>query len=76
MGKIPCRHAIKSAFDIGNDLYPYADYLYTTTAWRSVYEETINPIGVPEEEWRVPYHVEIAKIKPPETRRHPGRRRK
>ncbi|XP_010456453.1 PREDICTED: uncharacterized protein LOC104737900 [Camelina sativa] len=48
--KIPCRHAIKAAFDIGRDLYPYVDDVYTTTAWRSQYEDTINPIGVPEEE--------------------------
>ncbi|XP_010418877.1 PREDICTED: uncharacterized protein LOC104704499 [Camelina sativa] len=74
IGKIPCRHAIKGAFDLGKDLYPYADDVYTATAWRSQYEETINPIGVPEEEWRVPKHVEDAKVRPPETRRHPGRR--
>ncbi|XP_010451634.1 PREDICTED: uncharacterized protein LOC104733784 [Camelina sativa] len=60
--KLPCRHAIKGAFDIGKDLYPYADDVYTTTAWRSQYEETVNPIGVPEEEWRVPQHVEDAKL--------------
>ncbi|XP_019097458.1 PREDICTED: uncharacterized protein LOC109131221 [Camelina sativa] len=71
--KLPCRHAIKGAFDIGKDLYPYADDVYTTTAWRLQYEETINLIGVPEEEWRVPHHVEDAKVRPPETRRHPGR---
>ncbi|XP_019082683.1 PREDICTED: uncharacterized protein LOC104704919 [Camelina sativa] len=59
--KLPCRHAIKGAFDIGKDLYPYADDVYTTTAWRSQYEETVNPIGVPEEEWRVPQYVEDAK---------------
>ncbi|XP_010436889.1 PREDICTED: uncharacterized protein LOC104720712 [Camelina sativa] len=72
IGKLPCRHAIKGAFDIGKDLYPYVDDVYTTTAWRLQYEETINPIGVPEEEWRVPQHVEDAKVRPPETRRHPG----
>ncbi|XP_019092300.1 PREDICTED: uncharacterized protein LOC104748569 [Camelina sativa] len=60
--KLPCRHAIKGAFDIGKDLYPYADDVYTTTAWRSQYEETVNPIGVPKEEWRVPQHVEDAKV--------------
>ncbi|XP_019097426.1 PREDICTED: uncharacterized protein LOC104772544 [Camelina sativa] len=76
IGKIPCRHAIKGAFDIGKDLHPYADDVYTITAWRSHYEETINPISVPEEEWRVPQHVEDTKVRPPETRRHPGRRRK
>ncbi|XP_019084935.1 PREDICTED: uncharacterized protein LOC109126186 [Camelina sativa] len=38
IGKLPCRHAIKRAFDIGKDLYPCADDVYTTTAWRSQYE--------------------------------------
>ncbi|XP_010481242.1 PREDICTED: uncharacterized protein LOC104760091 [Camelina sativa] len=60
--KLPCKHVIIGAFDIGKDLYPYADVVYTTTAWRSQYEETINPIGVPKEEWRVPQHVEDAKV--------------
>ncbi|CAL9235319.1 unnamed protein product, partial [Arabidopsis halleri] len=36
----------------------------------------INPIGVPEDEWRVPKVVESAKVLPPETRRQSGRRRK
>ncbi|XP_010419363.1 PREDICTED: uncharacterized protein LOC104705068 [Camelina sativa] len=76
MGKIPCRHAIKGAFDIGNDLYEYADDMYSTTSWREYYEETVNPIGIPENEWGLPDHVEAAKVLPPETRRHPGRRRK
>ncbi|XP_010481168.1 PREDICTED: uncharacterized protein LOC104760012 [Camelina sativa] len=76
MGKLPCRHAIKGAFDIGNDLYPYADDMYSTTSWREYYEETVNPIGIPESEWGVPDHIEAAKVLPPESRRHPGRRRK
>ncbi|CAL9220437.1 unnamed protein product, partial [Arabidopsis halleri] len=57
-------------------IYPYADDVYTTATWRSLYEETINPIGVPEDEWRVPKVVESAKVLPPKTRRQPGRRRK
>ncbi|XP_010467673.1 PREDICTED: uncharacterized protein LOC104747692 [Camelina sativa] len=76
MGKLPCRHAIKGAVDIGNDLYPYADDMYSTTSWREYYEETVNPIGIPENEWGVPDHVEAAKVLPPESRRHPGRQRK
>ncbi|CAH8254754.1 unnamed protein product, partial [Arabidopsis lyrata] len=57
-------------------IYPYADDVYTTATWRSLYEETINPIGVPEDEWSIPEVVESAKVLPPETRRQPGRRRK
>ncbi|KAG7536838.1 Zinc finger SWIM-type [Arabidopsis suecica] len=76
IGKLPCRHAIRGAYAIGRCIYPYADDVYTTATWRSLYEETINPIGVPEEEWRVPEVVESAKVLPPETRRQPGRRRK
>lgn len=76
LGKIPCRHAIKAALEIGKELHEFADEVYTTTAWRSLFEETINPIAVPEDEWRVPENVENAKVLPPETRRGPGRRRK
>ncbi|XP_020874789.1 uncharacterized protein LOC110226681 [Arabidopsis lyrata subsp. lyrata] len=76
IGKLPCRHAIKGAYAIGKCIYPYADDVYTTATWRSLYEETINPIGVPEEEWRVPEEVAAAIVLPPETRRQPGRRRK
>ncbi|XP_010456890.1 PREDICTED: uncharacterized protein LOC104738409 [Camelina sativa] len=76
MGKIPCRHAIKGAFDICTDLYRYADDMYSPTSWREYYEETVNPIGIPENEWGVPDHIEAAKVLPPETRRHPGRQRK
>ncbi|XP_010424726.1 PREDICTED: uncharacterized protein LOC104709876 [Camelina sativa] len=75
-GKLPCRHAIKACFSIGKSLYPYADDVFTTAAWRSLYEETINPIGVPEDEWCVPETVGDVKIVPPETRRGAGRRRK
>ncbi|KAL1192056.1 hypothetical protein V5N11_029955 [Cardamine amara subsp. amara] len=76
IGKIPCRHAIKGSFDTCKDLYRYADDVYTTTAWRSLYEESINPIGVPEEEWRVPEHVKAAKVIAPHTKRQPGRPKK
>ncbi|XP_013589278.1 PREDICTED: uncharacterized protein LOC106297617 [Brassica oleracea var. oleracea] len=34
------------------------DDMYTTASWRSTYEESINPISVPEDAWKVPSHVE------------------
>ncbi|KAL0661306.1 hypothetical protein Bca4012_098143 [Brassica carinata] len=45
-------------------------------AWRTAYEETINPIGVPEDSWVVPDDVWNANVEPPESRRGAGRRRK
>ncbi|KAL0707507.1 hypothetical protein Bca4012_073933 [Brassica carinata] len=45
-------------------------------AFRSIYEESINPISVPEDAWIVPSHVQQAKVLPPETRRAAGRRKK
>ncbi|CAD5318283.1 unnamed protein product [Arabidopsis thaliana] len=75
IGKLPCTHAIKGAYDIGKCIYPFADDVYTTATWRSLYEETINPIGIPEEEWHVPEDVESAVVLPPETRRQSGRRK-
>ena len=76
IGKLPCRYAIKGAYDIGKCIYPFADGVYTTATWRSLYEETINPIGIPKKECRVPEYVESVVVLPPETKRQSGRRKK
>ncbi|XP_013645439.1 uncharacterized protein LOC106350044 [Brassica napus] len=70
------RHAIKAAFSVGIQAHTLTDDMYTTASWRSIYEESINPIGVPEDAWIVPSHVQQAKVLPPETRRAAGRRKK
>jgi len=74
--KIPCRHAIKAGFSVGIRPHTLTDDMYTTASWRSAYEESINPISVPEDAWKVPSHVEKSKILPPESRRAAGRRKK
>ncbi|XP_013751169.2 uncharacterized protein LOC106453468 [Brassica napus] len=74
--KIPCRHTIKAGFSVGIRPHTLTDDMYTTASWRSTYEESINPIGVPEDAWKVPSHVEKSKILPPESRRAAGRRKK
>ncbi|XP_013589103.1 PREDICTED: uncharacterized protein LOC106297409 [Brassica oleracea var. oleracea] len=51
-------------------------FMYTTSNWRTAYEETINPIGVPEDSWVVPYTVRNASVLAPESRRGARRRRK
>ncbi|KAL1199978.1 hypothetical protein V5N11_000465 [Cardamine amara subsp. amara] len=73
LSKIPCKHAIKGALERDIEIHTLADELYTTTAWRAAYEESINPIAVPEDEWHVPPIVEDDKVLPPATRRRPGR---
>ncbi|KAF2553876.1 hypothetical protein F2Q68_00034761 [Brassica cretica] len=70
------RHAIKAAFSVGIQAHTLTDDMYTTASWRSIYEESINPISVPEDAWIVPSHVQQAKVLPPETRRAAGRRKK
>uniref|UniRef100_A0A0D3CQX8 CCHC-type domain-containing protein n=1 Tax=Brassica oleracea var. oleracea TaxID=109376 RepID=A0A0D3CQX8_BRAOL len=70
------RHAIKAAFSVGKQALTLIDDMYTTASWRSVYEETINPISVPEDSWIVPSHVKQAKVLPPESRRGASRRKK
>ncbi|XP_048599674.1 uncharacterized protein LOC125579845 [Brassica napus] len=70
------RHAIKAAFSVGIQAHTLTDDMYTTASWRSIYEESINPIGVSEDAWIVPSHVQQAKVFPPETRRAAGRRKK
>nr|VDC94228.1 unnamed protein product [Brassica oleracea] len=52
------------------------DFMFTTSNWRTAYEETINPIGVPEESWVVPDTVRNASVLAPESRRGAGGRRK
>ncbi|CAG7905982.1 unnamed protein product [Brassica rapa] len=49
--KIPCRHAIKAGLTVGRAPSSLTDFMYTTSNWRTAYEETINPIGVPEDSW-------------------------
>ncbi|XP_048599746.1 uncharacterized protein LOC106355407 [Brassica napus] len=74
--KIPCRHAIKAGFFVGREPYTLTDFLYTTGPWREAYQESINPISVPEDGWSVPQVVENSEVLPPETRRSLGRNRK
>uniref|UniRef100_A0A0D3D6X5 SWIM-type domain-containing protein n=1 Tax=Brassica oleracea var. oleracea TaxID=109376 RepID=A0A0D3D6X5_BRAOL len=45
-------------------------------AWREAYQESINPISVPEDGWSVPQVVENSEVLPPEKRRSLGRNRK
>ena len=74
--KIPCRHAIKAGFFVGREPYTLTDFLYTMRAWREAYQESINPISVPEDGWSVPQVLENSEVLPPETRRSLGRNRK
>ncbi|KAL0862079.1 hypothetical protein Bca101_041197 [Brassica carinata] len=74
--KIPCRHAIKAGFFVGREAHTLTDFMYTTGAWREAYQESINPIAVPEDAWSVPEDVENAEVIQPETRRSLGRKRK
>ncbi|XP_013688880.2 uncharacterized protein LOC106392617 [Brassica napus] len=74
--KIPCRHAIKAGFSVGIRPHTLTDDMYTTASWRSAYEESINPISVPEDAWKLPSHVEKSKMLPPESIRAAGRRKK
>ncbi|XP_033134386.1 uncharacterized protein LOC103841109 [Brassica rapa] len=74
--KIPCRHSIKAGFFVGREPYTLTDFLYITGAWREAYQESINPISVPEDGWSVPQVVENSEVLPPETRRSLGRNRK
>ncbi|KAF3523665.1 hypothetical protein F2Q69_00049816 [Brassica cretica] len=74
--KIPCRHAIKAGLTVGRAPSSLTDFMYTTSNWRTAYEETINPIGVPQDSWVVPYTVRNASVLAHESRRGAGRRRK
>ncbi|KAL0804108.1 hypothetical protein Bca101_096598 [Brassica carinata] len=47
--KIPCRHAIKAGLTVGRAPSSLTDEMYTTSTWRTAYEETINPIEEEQE---------------------------
>ncbi|KAL0813720.1 hypothetical protein Bca101_070163 [Brassica carinata] len=72
--KIPCRHAIKAGFHVGREPHTLTDLMYTTGAWREAYEESINPIDVPEDAWSIPEDVKKVIVLPPQTRRSVGRK--
>ncbi|XP_013589132.1 PREDICTED: uncharacterized protein LOC106297442 [Brassica oleracea var. oleracea] len=74
--KIPCRHVIKAGLTVGRAPSLLTNDMYTTSTWRTAYQETINPIGVPEDSWVVPDTVRNADVLAPESRRVAGRRRK
>uniref|UniRef100_A0A0D3C3D7 Zinc finger PMZ-type domain-containing protein n=1 Tax=Brassica oleracea var. oleracea TaxID=109376 RepID=A0A0D3C3D7_BRAOL len=67
--KIPCRHAIKAGLTVGRAPSSLTDFMFTTSNWRTAYEETINPIGIPEDSWVVPDTVQNASVLAPESRR-------
>ncbi|KAF2606764.1 hypothetical protein F2Q68_00044449 [Brassica cretica] len=66
--KIPCRHAIKAGLTVGRAPSSLTDDMYMTSTWRTAYQETINPIGVPEDSWVVPDTVRNADVLAPESR--------
>ncbi|XP_013624977.1 PREDICTED: uncharacterized protein LOC106331199 [Brassica oleracea var. oleracea] len=70
------KHAIKAGFSVGIQAHTLTDDIYTTASWHTAYEESINLIGVPEDAWTVPSHVEQTKVLPPKSRRAAGRRKK
>ncbi|KAF3598883.1 hypothetical protein F2Q69_00036705 [Brassica cretica] len=47
--KIPCRHAIKAGLTVGRAPSSLTDNMYTTSTWRTAYQETINPIDEEQE---------------------------
>lgn len=76
LGKIPCRHAIPAIYSQGMEVHRFTDGVYTTRAWRKSYEESINPVSIPEADWDDAVELEDDEVLPPETRRQAGGRRK
>ncbi|KAF3580290.1 hypothetical protein DY000_02030579 [Brassica cretica] len=74
--KISCRHAIKAGLTAGRAPSSLTDDMYTASTWRTSYQESINPIGVPEDSWVVPDDVGNANMLPPKSRRGVGRIKK
>ncbi|KAF3547529.1 hypothetical protein DY000_02008231 [Brassica cretica] len=60
--KIPCRHAIKAGLTVDRAPSSLTDDMYTTSTWRTSYQETINPVRVPEDSWVVPDDVRNANV--------------
>ncbi|XP_056850897.1 uncharacterized protein LOC130507068 [Raphanus sativus] len=73
IGKMPCRHVIPAIYSRGREVHSFTDDVYTTATWRKAYEESINPIAVPESDWNVPAKVKSKKVLPPDSRKNAGR---
>ncbi|KAL9272287.1 hypothetical protein AKJ16_DCAP09475 [Drosera capensis] len=75
----PCAHAVAALISCGRDAHYFADPCFTVASYREAYSQTINPI--PDKSlWREPGKGAGARvdtvIRPPKTRRPPGRPKK
>ncbi|XP_056846882.1 uncharacterized protein LOC130497765 isoform X2 [Raphanus sativus] len=73
--KIPCGHALLAADSLGVPYESLVGHCYKTTTWRETYEGVISPEGDPRDV-DVPEDVMNLVLRPPVTKRQPGRRRK
>lgn len=70
---IPCSHALAVASDIDVSTEKLVGNVYSTSVWRAAYEGTIHPVPTADETTNVDERFEL---KPPVTRRPPGRPKK
>lgn len=73
LGPIYLPYLFTQFFYAGREVHSFTDDVYTTATWRKAYEESINPIAVPESDWNVPAKVKSTKVLPPDSRKSAGR---
>lgn len=73
--KIPCGHAMLAADSLGVPYESLVGHYYKTTTWRETYAEVISLEGDPRDV-DVPDEMKNLVLRPPITKRQPGRHRK
>ncbi|XP_022865557.1 uncharacterized protein LOC111385405 [Olea europaea var. sylvestris] len=70
--QLPCPHALAVIASVKMDPYEFCSYYYTREAYKSTYNETVFPVGNPNE-WIVPKDFENIVVLPPNQKRSCGR---
>ncbi|XP_022883345.1 uncharacterized protein LOC111400140 [Olea europaea var. sylvestris] len=70
--QLPCPHALAVIASVKMDPYEFCSYYYTREAYKNTYNETIFPLGNPNE-WIVPKDFENIVVLPPNQKRSCGR---
>ncbi|XP_042517475.1 uncharacterized protein LOC122091531 [Macadamia integrifolia] len=79
---LPCAHAVAALISCGQNAHVFVEHCFTVTSYRDAYSQMINPIP-DKSQWREPGEgadgggakADIT-IRPPKTRRPPGRPKK
>ncbi|XP_022847669.1 uncharacterized protein LOC111370215 [Olea europaea var. sylvestris] len=70
--QLPCPHAVVVIASVKMDPYEFCSYYYTREAYKNTYNETVFPVGNPNE-WIMPKDFENIVVLPPNQKQSCGR---